>query len=100
MPNDGKKQQGQSPSYQEEDTGKMPAGQSEEAGGTPALRMLNEELIRQGLGYADDRFRHMFRTRFTGLQKQAQSESRGLWEKVQPQQWPDWYRKRQDKNEG
>ncbi|MFC1783767.1 thermonuclease family protein [Planctomycetota bacterium] len=65
----------------------------------PRQKMLNEELIMQGFGYADDRFRHMFRDRFTKLQKEAQEENRGLWKDVKPQQWPQWYRKRQEKNE-
>lgn len=93
------KQHGQSPSYEEEDAGKMPAVRSEEAGGTPAVRgvrMLNEELVRRGYGYADDRFRHMFRDRFVKLQKEAQAEGRGLWKEARPEQWPEWYRKRQE----
>ena len=69
------------------DTDETTGLSSEEAGGTPAVqgvRMLNEELIRRGYGYADDRFRHMFRDRFDKLQKEAQAERRELWEKVKP----------------
>jgi len=59
-------------------------------------KMLNEELIAQGYGYADERFAHIFRRRFQELQKQAQREKRGLWQNVQPQQCPQWYRQRHD----
>jgi|GEM_PF-389872 len=64
----------------------------------PNNKMLNEELIVQGYAYADDRFRHMFRKRFQDLQKQAQRQKQGLWQNVQPHQWPQWYRKRHDPN--
>jgi len=57
-------------------------------------RMLNEELVRKGYAYADPRFRHMLRDRFGQLQKRAQREKAGLWEKVTPEQWPRWYQKR------
>ncbi len=63
----------------------------------PDDRMLNEELIRQGYGYADERFRHVYRRRFLDLQKEAQREQRGLWKEVKPEQMPDWYRKRREK---
>jgi len=60
----------------------------------PDGRMLNEELIRQGYGYADERFGHMYRRRFLDLQKEAQREQRGLWKDVKPEQMPQWYQKR------
>ena len=60
-------------------------------------RMLNEELIQQGYGYADERFRHMHRRRFLDLQKEAQREHRGLWKEVKPEQMPEWYRKRRER---
>ncbi len=60
----------------------------------PNGKMLNEELLRQGYAYADTRFRHMWRDKFVGLEKQAHSEKRGLWKAVRPEQWPQWYRKR------
>ena len=72
----------------------------EDAGETPAVQggyvMLNEELIREGYGYADSRFRHMLRDRFGKLQEEARAEKRGLWAEVQPKDWPDWYRNRQE----
>ena len=57
-------------------------------------RMLNEELIASGHGYADERFDHVLRKRFLRLQKQAQRGKRGLWEKATPADWPQWYRQR------
>ncbi len=62
----------------------------------PDGRMLNEELIAQGFGYADERFRHMFRAEFLALQKQARREKLGLWKDSQPYQWPEWFRRRHD----
>ena len=73
---------------------------SEDAGKMPAVQrgyvMLNEELIREGYGYADDRFRHMLRDRFGKLQEEARAEKRGLWAEVRPEDWPEWYRNRQE----
>ena len=63
----------------------------------PDGRMLNEELIQQGYGYADERFRHMHRRRFLDLQKEAQREQRGLWKDVKPEQMPQWYRERRER---
>ncbi|MCK4629713.1 MAG: thermonuclease family protein, partial [Sedimentisphaerales bacterium] len=62
----------------------------------PNGKMLNEELIKLGYGYADPRFRHMLRKKFLQLQKEAQKEKRGLWKDVRPDQWPEWYRRRYD----
>jgi hypothetical protein len=53
-----------------------------------------EGVIQQGYGYADTRFDHVMKKRFEQLEKQAQTEKRGLWKNVQPKQWPEW---RQDK---
>ena len=64
----------------------------------PDGRMLNEELIRQGYGYADPRFTHMYRRRFLDLQNEAQREQCGLWREVTPDQLPQWYQKRHDKS--
>lgn len=63
----------------------------------PDGTMLNERLISGGFGYADERFKHVYKHRFLSLQKQAQRGRIGLWEKVQPDQWPDWYRQRHDR---
>ena len=62
----------------------------------PDGKMLNEELIKLGHGYADPRFRHMLRSEFLRQQKQAQKEQHGLWKDVRPDQWPEWYRRRHD----
>ena len=62
----------------------------------PDGSMLNEELIRQGFGYADPRFNHMLRSKFLQDEKQAQHDKLGLWQSAQPHHWPDWYRKRHD----
>ena len=62
----------------------------------PDGTMLNEQLIIQGLGYADERFDHILKDRFQQLQKQAQRQKKGLWHNAQPQQWPQWYRARHD----
>ena len=59
-------------------------------------RMLNELIISEGYGYADERFGHVFYDRFAGLQKQSQRQKSGLWRDVQPDQWPQWYRRRHD----
>ncbi len=60
----------------------------------PDGKMLNEELIKLGHGYADPRFRHILRKKFLQLQKEAQKEQYGLWKDVRPDQWPPWYSKR------
>jgi len=62
----------------------------------PDETMLNEELIRRGFGYADERFDHMMARRFADLQKQARRDKCGLWREVQPHQWPQWFRRRHD----
>jgi endonuclease YncB( thermonuclease family) len=63
----------------------------------PDGRCLNEQLIIHGYAYADERFAHMFRSKYLQMQKQAQREERGLWKNVQPHQWPDWYRRRHER---
>jgi len=82
-----------------EDAGETPAVQNR-AGEMPAVRggywMLNEELIRLGYGYADSRFGHILRDRFGALEEEARAAKRGLWAEVQPEDWPEWYRNRQE----
>ena len=53
-------------------------------------RMLNEEIIRGGYGYADTRFDHVWFQRFTDLEARARKDGVGLWEKVRPDQMPTW----------
>ena len=52
--------------------------------------MLNEELIRNGLGYADRRFDHVWRVRFTDLEKRARQHAVGLWAGLTIEQMPAW----------
>jgi len=63
----------------------------------PDGRMLNQELIEQGYGYADTRFRHIYRDRFDDLEKLARKDRRGLWKEVKPEQFPTWRIKREAK---
>ena len=51
-------------------------------------RILNEELISQGFGYADTRFPHSNYEKYIELEKTAQEQKIGLWEKVTPDQMP------------
>jgi endonuclease YncB( thermonuclease family) len=62
----------------------------------PDPTMLNEQLLIHGMGYADERFDHIYRRRFLVHQKQAQKEKQGLWKSARPNQWPQWYRRRHD----
>lgn len=55
-------------------------------------RILNEELISQGFGYADTRFPHSFYDKYIQLEKEAKKAKKGLWEKVKPDQMPQWRR--------
>jgi len=64
----------------------------------PDGRMLNERLLEEGYAYADPRFDHVYRERFLQLEKKARRLGRGLWEHVQPHQWPRWYRRRHDRD--
>jgi len=57
--------------------------------GEPPL-MLNEELIARGYGYADTRFDHSWKQRFTDLESRARKARLGLWANVQPEQMPPW----------
>ena len=52
--------------------------------------MLNELLIRRGLGYADRRFNHVCKHRFLNIEKRAQRTKAGLWAAVTPDQTPAW----------
>ena len=55
-------------------------------------RMLNEEIIRGGYGYADTRFAHVWSRRFRDLEARAHKEGLGLWGKVTLDQMPEWRR--------
>ncbi len=60
----------------------------------PKGEMLNENLIRDGFGYADLRFSHSRFEVFVELMEQAIAERRGLWRDVKPEQLPEWLRRR------
>ena len=51
---------------------------------------LNEVLLSEGFAYADKRFRHSFYHKFQQLESIARSQKKGLWEKVTPEQMPQW----------
>jgi len=55
--------------------------------------MLNETLVTEGLAYADRRFEHIFRYRFTQLENRARKDHAGLWNGVEPRQMPAWRRR-------
>jgi len=57
--------------------------------------MLNELLIRRGLGYADRRFPHVFKHRFVQIEKKVMRQKVGLWAGVKAEQMPAW-RQRMD----
>jgi len=56
-------------------------------------RILNEELVSQGFAYADTRFQHSYLEKYVQLEKTAIKEKKGLWEKVTPDQLPQWRKK-------
>jgi len=56
----------------------------------PDGRILNEELIVNGFGYADLRFKHSQFDRYVVLQQHAMDAQTGLWKDVSSQQLPRW----------
>ena len=56
----------------------------------PDGRFLNEVLVAEGFAYADLRFRHSFYNKYKQLEASARSRKKGLWEKVTPEQLPEW----------
>ena len=53
-------------------------------------RVLNEELIVNGFGYADLRFNHSQYDRYVALQQRAMNAQAGLWREVSREQLPSW----------
>jgi len=53
-------------------------------------RMLNEEIVSQGYGYADTRFPHVWRERFMQLEERARKKRAGLWAGLKLEQMPPW----------
>jgi micrococcal nuclease len=58
----------------------------------PDETMLNSQLVAQGYGYADPRFRHTHDKEFARLQKSAMSARLGLWKDVTRDDLPYYYR--------
>ena len=56
----------------------------------PDGKVLNEELIRFGFGYADTRFAHSHYDKYLQIQKDAIDQKRGLWKNVTAEQLPNW----------
>jgi micrococcal nuclease len=63
----------------------------------PDGRFLNEALLSEGFAYADLRFRHSFYRKYQQLETSARSQKKGLWEKVTPNQLPQWLQERKQK---
>jgi len=59
----------------------------------PNGKFLNEVLASEGFAYADVRFRHSFYNKYKQLEAAARSQKKGLWEKVTPEQMPQWRQK-------
>jgi endonuclease YncB( thermonuclease family) len=51
---------------------------------------LNEVLLTEGFAYSDLRFKHDFYNKYKQLEAAARSQKKGLWEKVTPEQMPQW----------
>lgn len=58
-------------------------------------RILNEEIIKNGCGYADLRFEHSQLARYEKLMDEARQNKRGLWKEVCREQLPQWLRQKQ-----
>lgn len=57
-------------------------------------RILNEEIIRNGYGYADLRFEHSELNRYRMLMEQAMDRKAGLWKEAGREQLPQWLRRK------
>ncbi|MDD5457919.1 MAG: thermonuclease family protein [Phycisphaerae bacterium] len=56
--------------------------------------ILDEELIRQGYGYADSRFKHSFYNQYAQIEKAARNNGCGLWKNVTLEQLPQWLQRK------
>jgi endonuclease YncB( thermonuclease family) len=56
----------------------------------PDKTILNEEIIRQGFGYADLRFKHNDYDSYVDMMDSAISGKVGLWKNVERKQMPKW----------
>ena len=57
---------------------------------TPDKLILNEQLIKQGFGYADLRFKHGFYDEYIKMMETAVRNKTGLWQEVEFDQLPGW----------
>ena len=57
-------------------------------------KMLNEELLRAGLAYFDNRWRHRFYFHFKGVETRARKNKLGLWKEAKPEDMPRHVRQR------
>jgi endonuclease YncB( thermonuclease family) len=62
---------------------------------TDSGEMFNERLLKTGHAYADPRFDHPWKQRFTDIENRARRDQAGLWREVRPEQYPAW-KKRSD----
>jgi endonuclease YncB( thermonuclease family) len=53
---------------------------------------LNLDLVRDGQGYADRRFRHSMRPHFEQAEAEARRRGKGLWKDVTEEKMPPWRR--------
>ena len=60
----------------------------------PDGHILNEELIRNGYGYADLRFLHGHFDTYVELMNIAMTQKKGLWDKVNRKQLPQWLQRK------
>lgn len=60
----------------------------------PDGAMFNEMLLVGGYAYADPRFKHVYRERFTQLEKQARRQEAGLWQHARFEDYPVWLQRR------
>ena len=51
-------------------------------------KLLNEELLREGLAYFESRWRHRFYFRFQEIEARARKNKVGLWKEVKPEDMP------------
>jgi micrococcal nuclease len=59
----------------------------------PDGSMYNENAIREGFAYADHRYKHPRKQAFIDLEAEARQKLKGLWQGVQSDQLPRWYKK-------
>jgi micrococcal nuclease len=58
---------------------------------TDKTTMLNKQIIINGFGYSDPRFKHLYKTTFTRLERRARKGKIGLWQKITRSQLPYYH---------